>query len=68
VAVLRMLAGCGEKEQAGRLRGFLDDEDNTIRVTAINALRGMVDGELPIEDLAAFEAIEMASVWKGRKL
>lgn len=68
VAVLRMLAGCGEKEQAGRLRGFLDDEDNTIRVTAINALRGMVDGELPIEDLAAFEAIEMASAWKGRKL
>ncbi len=68
VAVLRMLAGCGEKAQAARLRLFLDDEDNAIRVAAINALRGMVDGEPPIEDLAAFEAIEMAKTWKGRQL
>lgn len=68
VAVLRMLAGCGEQPQAARLRLFLDDEDNAIRVAAINALRGMVDGEPPIEDLAAFEAIEMAKTWKGRKL
>lgn len=68
VAALRMLAGCGEKEQAARLRLFLDDEDNAIRVAAINALRGMVDGEPPIENLAAFEAIEMAKAWKGRKL
>lgn len=68
VAALRMLAGCGDKELAARLRLFLDDEDNAIRVAAINALRGMVDGEAPIEDLAAFEAIEMAKAWKGRKL
>lgn len=68
VAVLRLLAGCGEKAQAAKLRGFLDDEDNAIRVAAINALRGMVDGEPPIEDLAAFEAIEMAKAWKGRQL
>lgn len=68
VAVLRMLAGCGEKEQAGKLRGFLDDEDNAIRVAAINALLGMVDDKPPIENLAAFEAIEMAKEWKGRKL
>ncbi len=68
VAVLRMLAGCGEKAQAARLRLFLDDEDNAIRVATINALRGMVDGEPPIEDLAAFEAIEMAKSWKGRAL
>ena len=58
----------GEKAQAARLRPLLDDEDNAIRVAAINALRGMVDGEPPIEDLAAFEAIEMAAAWKGRKL
>jgi len=68
VAVLRMLAGCGEKAQAARLRPFLDDEDNAIRVAAINALRGMVDGEQPIEGLSAFEAIEMAKTWKGRQL
>jgi hypothetical protein len=68
VAVLRMLAGCGEAAQAGRLRPLLDDEDNTIRVATINALRGMVDGEQAIAGLSAFEAIEMAKTWKGRKL
>ncbi len=68
VAVLRMLAGCGDRESAARLRPFLDEEDNSIRVAAINALRGMVDGAPPLEDLSAFEAIEMAKEWKGKKL
>lgn len=66
VAVLRMLAGCGVKDCVPRVRPFLDDEDNQIRVAAINALRGIVDGDPPIEDLSAFEAIEMAKKWKDR--
>lgn len=66
VAVLRMLAGCGDKESAARVRPFLDDEDNQIRVAAINALRGIVDGADPIENLSAFEAIEMAKEWKTK--
>jgi hypothetical protein len=66
VAVLRMLAGCGDKESAGRVKAFLSEEDNSIRVAAINALRGIVDGEPPIENLSAFEAIELANKWKGR--
>jgi hypothetical protein len=66
VAMLRMLAGCGTKEHAQRLRGYLDDDDNSIRVAAINALRGMVDGELPLEDISAFEAIETAKKWKSK--
>jgi hypothetical protein len=66
VAVLRMLAGCGDKESAARVRPFLDDEDNQIRVAAINALRGIVDGADPIEGLSAFEAIEMAKEWKSK--
>jgi HEAT repeat protein len=66
VAVLRMLAGCGDKDSASRVRPFLDDEDNQVRVAAINALRGIVDGDPPLEDLSAFEAIEQAKKWKGR--
>lgn len=66
VAVMRMLAGCGDKESASRVRPFLEDEDNQVRVAAINALRGIVDGDPPLEDLSAFEAIEQAKKWKGK--
>jgi len=66
VAVLRMLAGCGDKDAASFVRPYLDDEDNQVRVAAINALRGIVDGDPPIENLSAFEAIEQAKKWKGR--
>ncbi len=66
VAVMRMLAGCGDKDSASIVRPYLDDEDNQIRVAAINALRGIVDGAPPIENLSAFEAIEEAKKWKTR--
>ncbi len=66
VAALRLLAGCGVKDDAGAIKGLLDNEDNSIRVATINALRGMVDGEGPLEDISAFEAIETARKWKGR--
>jgi hypothetical protein len=66
VAVLRMLAGCGDKDSASFARPYLDDEDNQIRVAAINALRGILDGKEPIENLSAFEAIEEAKKWKTR--
>lgn len=65
VAVLRMLAGCGDKSSVARVKPFLDDEDNQVRVAAINALRGIVNGEGPKEDLSAFEAIELAKYWKA---
>jgi len=66
IATLRMLAGCGEKAGARKLSGMLDDTDNGIRVAAINALRGMVDGEPPLVKLATFAAIEKALKWKER--
>ena len=47
-------------------RQCLDDDDNSIRVATINALRGMVDGDLPVEQLSVFEAIEMAKQWKSK--
>jgi HEAT repeat protein len=66
VAAMHMLSGCGVKEDALYLRPSLDDDDNSIRVAAINALRGMVDGDLPVEQLSVFEAIEMAKTWKSK--
>lgn len=66
VAVMRVLAGCGDKADGLYLRQYLDDDDNSIRVAAINALRGMVDGDPPVEQLSVFEAIEMAKLWKTK--
>ena len=66
VAVMHVLSGCGDKSVALYLRPALDDDDNSIRVAAINALRGMVDGDPPVEQLSVFEAIEMAKLWKSK--
>jgi hypothetical protein len=62
-----MLAGCGIKPDALPLvRPNLDSTDNSIRVAAINAMRGIVDGEPPIANLPVFEAIELAKKWKDK--
>lgn len=66
IAALKMLAGCGDKSAIGALRPLLDDTDNEIRVVTINALRGIVDGDGPLDQLSAFESIEMAKKWKER--
>ena len=66
VAILHMLAGCGDKTSIPRVRFFLDDPDNQVRVAAINACRGIVDGAPPEEQLPVFEAIETAKKWKER--
>lgn len=66
VAALRLLAGCGDKSATSSIRPLLDSDDNSIRVAAINALRGIVDGEAPLPELSSFEAIEMAKKWKAR--
>lgn len=67
VAVLHLLAGCGDRETAVKLVApFLDSEHAQVRVAAINALRGIVDGAPPVDKLSAFDAIEMAKEWKAR--
>ncbi|MCA8980222.1 MAG: hypothetical protein H6831_08600 [Planctomycetes bacterium] len=67
VTGLNLLAGAGEAETSVALiKPFLDDTDNTLRVAAINALRGIVDGEPPLDKLPVFEAIELANEWKKR--
>lgn len=67
VAALNLLSACGDRTSAPPLvKPFLDQEDNSLRVAAINALRGIVDGAPPLERLPVFEAIEEAKRWKGR--
>lgn len=66
VAGLNLLAGCGTQKALAHVRPHLDSTDNSIRVAAINAMRGIVDGDLPIANLPVFEAIELAGKWKQR--
>jgi len=67
VAALRLLAACGDREGAVPLVApLLDDSDNSLRVGAINALRGIIDGDPPLDRLPVFEAIERAKKWKAR--
>lgn len=66
VAGLNLLSACGDKESAAAVKPFLDSDDHQIRVAAINALRGMIEGQGPIDKLPVFEAIELAKKWKDR--
>lgn len=66
VAALNMLAGCGTKDALAAVKPYLDNTDNSIRIAAINAMRGIVDGDPPIANLPVFEAIELAKKWKER--
>ena len=67
VAGLRVIAACGSRDEAVPVvRPHLDSSDNSIRIAAINALRGIVDGDPPLERLSVFDAIEHANRWKAR--
>lgn len=66
VAYLRLLAGCGTKKALAEVKSHLEGSDNSLRIAAINACRGIVDGEAPIERLSAFQAIEKAKSWAER--
>lgn len=66
VAALNLLAGCGSKKALPLVRPNLDSTDNSVRVAAINAMRGIVDGAAPLDKLSAFDAIELAKQWKAR--
>jgi hypothetical protein len=66
VAALTLLAGCGDRDAVTLVAPHLDDTENAVRIAAINALRGIVDGDPPLKDLAVFQAIEVAKEWKAR--
>jgi hypothetical protein len=66
LAGLSLLSGCGDKGSAAAIKRFLDSDDHQVRVAAINALRGIVEGAPPLDKLPVFEAIELAKEWKAR--
>ena len=67
VAALRILAGVGDLATAKRyVKPLLGENDNSIRVAAINACRGIVDGQLPIDKISVFEAVEAAKEWQQK--
>jgi hypothetical protein len=64
---LRLLHACGDQKSAVSLVApFLDDPDSSLLIGAVNALRGIVDGEPPLSRLSAFQAVEEANKWKAR--
>lgn len=66
VAALRLLAACGDASAVGQAGAFLDSDDNQVRVAAINAVRALLDGAPPLDDLPVFDAIDMAKKLKER--
>ena len=65
VACLNLLAGCGDKSSLSKVRAFLDSNDNTVRVAAINAVLGIAQDKPPVANLSAFEAVELAKKLKS---
>lgn len=66
VAGLRLLAGCGDDSARAFVRAQLGSSDNAIRVAAINAARGIVDGDPPVRNLPVFEAVDLAKRWQQK--
>lgn len=62
---LRLMRYLGTKDHMLALKGYLSSEDNIVKKEAINALR-VIHGEPPIENMAVFQAIELAKQWQGK--
>ncbi len=63
---LRLLRNLAPKEYAGKIVPYLDAEQHAVKKEAVNALRGIVDGDAPLEDLSVFQVIDLAKKWKAR--
>ncbi len=66
IGILRILAVAGTKDTASAVSRYLDSTKHQIRVAAVNALRGIVDGDAPYANLSVFSAIEEVKKWKRR--
>ncbi len=66
VTGLRMLRYLAPKDYAGAIALYLDSGESSVKREAINALRAVVDGDAPVEELSVFSAIEQAKSWKER--
>lgn len=66
LAALRLLNGVGTKKCQGKVAEYLNSGVNVLRVEAVNALLGIVDGKKPHDHLSVFESIEVVKKWKSR--
>ena len=63
---LRLMRTLAPPEYAGVLKVFLDNKAHAVKKEAINALRVVVDGDAPVENLSVFQVIGAAKKWKER--
>ncbi|PIE24813.1 MAG: hypothetical protein CSA62_03000 [Planctomycetota bacterium] len=66
IACLRLLAGAGTKDAVPSIASMLNSSQHQVRVAAINALRGIIDGQRPYANLTVFNAINEVKKWKSR--
>lgn len=67
IAGVRLLRVLGDRSAVPLAARYLDSEHHALKKAAINALRAIVDGAPPLEDMTVFQAIELAKRWR-RKL
>jgi hypothetical protein len=63
---LRVLASVGERGAIDAVASYLDADARSIREAAVNALRGIVDGQEPRYDVSVFDLVELVEAWKKR--
>ena len=68
IAALRLARSLCPKSHARMIQIRLDSERQPVKKAAINALRAIVDGDAPLENLSVFRAIDEAKKWKAREL
>ncbi|MCA8969198.1 MAG: HEAT repeat domain-containing protein [Planctomycetes bacterium] len=66
IATLRLLHSAGTKDCVRAIAPLLDAKEHLIRAEAVNALRGIMDGDPPFRKLSVFQAIEEIKKWKAR--
>lgn len=66
ILALRLLAGAGDASAVPGIAAYLDSTDNRFKEEAINALRGIVDRAPPLENVSAFDLIDLAKQWKDK--
>ncbi|MGE3175680.1 MAG: hypothetical protein AB7O97_23860 [Planctomycetota bacterium] len=64
-AGLRLLRYVADQNHVMILRTYLGAEDHGVKKEAVNAMRAL-HGQEPIENLSAFQAVEMAKEWQSK--
>ena len=66
VTSLRLMRSLCPKEHAATIAPWLDSQESIVKRETINALRAIVDDDPPLENLSAFQAIDLVKKWKER--